>query len=713
MDEDDLELLGEFLLESHEGLDQLDADLVALEQEPGSRELLSSIFRTIHTIKGTSGFLALNRLEALTHAGENLLSRLRDGELELTSHRAGVLLRLVDTVRALLALIETSHTDVGDVEVDPVVAAVVAATEDDVETVVETVVPVDELPTVDPAAAVVEENETGDARRSSVVDNSVRVDVDLLDRLVQLVGELVLTRNQILQKLDRVDDVDLTRAAQRLNLVASELQEGVMRTRMQPIGQVWGKMPRIVRDLAHQLGRQVDLEMSGHDTELDRSLLEAVRGPLTHLVRNALDHGLESPHDRVAAGKPATGRLLLRAYHESGQVVVEISDDGRGIDLDKVAAIAVDRGVVGREQLRLMEPREVQDLIFRPGFSTASEVTNVSGRGVGMDVVRTNIERIGGSVDLTSVPGQGTTCRVRIPLTLAIIPALLVGEGAESYAIPQANLVELVRVETSELAGSVEVLAGAPVLRLRGDLLPLVSLGETLGVPRPVTEAVTVVVVQAEDVRFGLSVEEVHDTQEIVVKPIGRQLKGLGVYAGATIMGDGRVSLILDVAGLARANGVEANAATTRTEQVATTADPTHSLLVVEAAPGRRAALPLGEISRLEEIDRGTLEWSGDREVVQYRGGILPLVRLGRLIGLAPDDDPTSTTLPVVVREHEGARVGIVIDRVVDVAETVVELTDVGRRPGVRGSAIVNGHVTDLVDLEELVALGATAGAVS
>ena len=734
---EDAEIVQEFLVESHENLDQLDRDLVELEQRPGDRALLSSIFRAIHTIKGTSGFLAFHRLETLTHVGENLLSRLRDGELSMTETTAEVLLRMVDTVRALLDVIERTATDEGPVDVEPVVEAIVAVLEGDEDVpgftehdpaadvrlvhadevgadavtetvaapVVEPVVgPVVE-PVVEPVApvALVEEVEEEAAPgKRSVVDSSVRVDVELLDSLVQLVGELVLTRNQILQRVDTLADADLQRATQRLNLVASELQEGVMKTRMQPIGQVWAKMPRIVRDLAHQLGRKVDLQMDGHDTELDRSLLEALKGPLTHLVRNALDHGIETPDERLAQGKPAEGRLVLRAYHESGQVVVEIADDGKGIDVDRVGAIAVERGVVTADELRRMDPREVQGLIFRPGFSTAAEVTNVSGRGVGMDVVRTNIERIGGSVDINSQKGQGTTCRVRIPLTLAIIPALLVGEAGESYAIPQANLVELVRLEGEELARSVEHLAGAPVLRLRGHLLPLVSLAGALDVDAAGEDTLTIVVLQADDIRFGLTVREVHDTQEIVVKPIGRQLKGLAIYAGATIMGDGRVSLILDVAGLAQAHGIDASAG--HTAEVKAVADDVSALLVLEACPGRRAALPLQEISRLEEFSLAQVERSGLSEVVQYRDGILPLVRLAPAIGLH-EEVAERDQLSVIVHESGDRRVGIVIDRVLDVVETTVARSDVGRRPGVLGSAVVQDHVTDLVDLDAVVAL--------
>ncbi|HWJ81076.1 MAG TPA: chemotaxis protein CheA [Nocardioides sp.] len=743
--DDDAEIIAEFLVESHENLDQLDRDLVELEQQPGSRELLSSIFRTIHTIKGTSGFLAFGRLEQLTHVGETLLSRLRDGEQEMTLEVTEALLRMVDTVRGLLDSIEQTASDTDpSVDVAPVVevierllaedrapalatadvatAAALHGTGGDAtdpttspggQPAVPSVPDTSEAPAepgwdgVDRRVAQTEPGEGWDGtERRTVVDATVRVDVDLLDNLVQLVGELVLTRNQIMQRTDGGADVELGRASQRLDLVASELQESVMKTRMQPIGQVWSKMPRVVRDLSHQLGRDVELVMEGHETELDRSLLEAVKDPLTHLVRNALDHGIEPPDVREAQGKPRKGTLVLRAFHESGQVVVEIGDDGKGIDPERIAAVALDRGVVTREQLARMDTREVLGLIFRPGFSTAEAVSNISGRGVGMDVVRTNIERIGGSVDVQSEIGRGTTCRVRIPLTLAIIPALVVGEGGERYAIPQANLVELVRIEGDDLARDVERLAGAPVLRLRGRLLPLVHLAEALGDSEPATDALTVVVLQSDDIRFGLCVGEVHDTQEIVVKPIGRQLKGLTMYAGATIMGDGRVALILDVPGLAQAQGIDASVAEASEAKTDSDSDAT-ALLVLEVGGGRRAALPLAAVARLEEFPVDRIERSGSAEVVQYRDGILPLVRLAPAIGLS-DTSGSDEQVSVVVHDvAEGDRlrsVGIVIDKVLDVVETAVVRSDVGRRAGVTGSAVVQDRVTDLVDLPAVVA---------
>jgi two-component system chemotaxis sensor kinase CheA len=762
--DEDAEILAEFLVESHENLDQLDRDLVGLEADPESRDLLSSIFRTIHTIKGTSGFLALHRLESLTHVGETLLSRLRDGEMPMSTSIADALLTMVDTVRALLDAIETQGSDAASTtDVDSVVALLTDALEGRLPAA-EPAGPAESAPqpeapqapalsaeefvptadalglTLQPVASgqdlMVEDPEevtgqpvpastsTGDADvqestdhttglstepggdTSRLIDSSVRVDVELLDGLVQLVGELVLTRNQILQRTEGSGDTELVRAVQRLDLVASELQESVMKTRMQPIGQVWSKMPRVVRDLASQLGRRVNLEMEGHDTELDRSLLEALKGPLTHLVRNSLDHGIEPPEARAKAGKPAEGKLQLRAYHESGQVIVEISDDGKGIDPALIGQVAVSRGVLSSDALARMDSKEILDLIFRPGFSTASEVTNVSGRGVGMDVVRTNIERIGGSVDMVSTVGEGTTCRVRIPLTLAIIPALVVGEGEDRYAIPQANLVELVRLEGEDLSRSVEQIGESPVLRLRGHLLPLVQLGDVLGSGPSGSDALTVVVVQANDLRFGLCVEHVHDTQEIVVKPIGRQLKPVPLYAGATIMGDGRVSLILDVGGIAQAAGVELSATDAPADSQSTRSDDESALLVLEVSGGRRAALPLTAVSRLEEFPIEQVELSGQTEVVQYRDGILPLIRLAPAIGLS-ESASERETLSVIVHEENQARVGIIVDRVVDVVATELDKSQVGVRYGVLGSAVISDKVTDLVDLAAVVGIGA------
>jgi two-component system chemotaxis sensor kinase CheA len=715
------EIVQEFVVESHENLDQLDRDLVALEQTPGSRDLLSSIFRTIHTIKGTSGFLAFGRLESVAHVGENLLSRLRDGVQQMTPETTDVLLAMVDTIRDLLEKIERTGAE-GDVPVEHVVARVTACIEGTsapapapVEAVAPTAQvtavvaePATEAPAAPaatiPAAAAAVEAETGEVpARRSATETSIRVDVDLLDSLMRLVGELVLTRNQVVRTAASQSDVALVRATQRLNLITTELQENVMKTRMQPIDHIWAKLPRVVRDLSLQLGKQVTLEMHGKETELDRTLLEAVKDPLTHLVRNAVDHGVEEPETRVAAGKPAGGVLGLRAYHEGGHVVVEVTDDGAGIDPDRIGAVALKRGLVTKDQLDRMRRDEILDLLFRAGFSTKTEVTNVSGRGVGMDVVRTNIEKIGGTVDVESTIGKGTTWRLTIPLTLAIVQALTVECAGERYAIPQVAVHELVSVDTS--GPGVEYVAGAPVYRLRGRLLPLVRMDDALGVGGGATDGpVFLAVVQADGRRFGMVVDRVLNTEEIVVKPLSSRLKGAGVYAGATILGDGRVALILDVQALARRTQLAADAVAAVEaeieENTTTTATDTVRLLVASVGD-RRVAVPLDSVTRLEDFPLDAVEHVGHREVVQYRGEIMPLVRLGRLLGSY--DEAQGESLPVVVYSERGRSVALAVDRIVDIIDGNVDARSDLDDSGLIGSAVIQKKVTEMLDVRQAI----------
>jgi two-component system chemotaxis sensor kinase CheA len=802
-DELEDEIVQEFLVESYENLDQLDRDLVALEQSPSSRELLGSIFRTIHTIKGTSGFLAFGRLEKVAHAGENLLAKLRDGVFSMTPETTDALLRMVDQVRGLLTNIEHERSE-GDVDVSGMVAELAAILEAkmaeaaaiksgsptatpapasavepvdavapvEVATPVEvaaqaqaptvqakpapaprrsrakaakpaaaatipTSAPAAGTPTAPPSVAVaaaavpsptkepaMSAAETATvpapadtaakpkppvpeiAQTSTVSDASIRVDVELLEQLVRMAGELVLARNQILQRASAVKDEELARACHRLNLVASELQEGVMRTRMQPIDHVWSKLPRVVRDLGSQLGRNVRLEMEGGDTELDRTLLEAVKDPLTHLVRNAIDHGIEKPEDRVAAGKSAAGTLKLRAAHEGGQVLVEVSDDGKGIDPAVIGPKAVEKGIITAGRLELMSPTEILQLVFIAGFSTAATVTNVSGRGVGMDVVRTNIERIGGSIDVESVPGKGTIWRLRIPLTLAIVPALTVECAGQRFAIPQVNLLELVSLDASRSATSVEHVGGAEVYRLRGSLLPLVRLEDALSLDRaahPVGDVV-VAVLDADGRRFGLVIDKVLDTEEIVVKPLSTTLKEIGSFAGATILGDGAVSLILDVQNIARkrlrAEGKGDTAANSQTaDQAGTGTD--RQLLVVALGDDRRLAVPLDVVTRLEEFPVSTIERVGRREVVRYRGAILPLIRLSDHLGTGYQHEGDS--IPGVVYSAHGRSVALAVGQVIDiVTESAIVHSDV-EDFGLVGSAVIRDRVTEMLDVRAAI----------
>ncbi len=857
MDEFD-EIVREFLVESYENLDQLDRDLVALEQEPDAHPLLQSIFRTIHTIKGTSGFLAFGKLEVLTHAGEGLLARLRDGGLRLTQERTTGLLELVDAVRSILASIEATgvendrdytglvarltalQTSAPETELASATATAAtrtrstraraqaqassapgpssaasspetahagpssepaaagsttakssarprrrasdrqapAATPSTTEASDQPAAQVAKhdvkaaraarkASTSEPAAAAsppqnvpllgellqqqadinpedvavaMLEQQLGDERPlgeilvdhgqatpeqvrealalqaaaqsdarvgGSVSESTLRVDVNLLDTLMRLVGEFVLTRNQIVATAAARADTGMQRSSQRLNLLVSELQAGVMKTRMQPIDNVWNKLPRLVRDVSVACGREVRLVLEGRDTELDKTILEAIKDPLTHVVRNAIDHGIESPEVRVAAGKPAEGTLTMRAFHEGGQVNIEISDDGAGIDPARIATKAIERGLATVEQLREMPSREIVNLIFVPGFSTATKVTNVSGRGVGMDVVRTNVEKIGGTVDISSDPGLGTTLKIKIPLTLAIIPALTVECAGERYAVPQVSLDELLCLEGEQARAGVEYLSGAPVFRLRGTLIPLVWLDHVLDLTAAphVDESVYILVLQADGRRFGLVVDRVLNTEEIVVKPLSRQLKGIGTYAGATILGDGRVALILDVRALARRAHVvrESDSAMDRDRQLADAPviEGPEPLLVV-AVGDRRLGVPLSMVTRLEEISLDRVEHVGQREVVQYRGQLLPLGRLSTMLGEQALAD-TGAQLKVIVYTQGRRSVGLVVDAVVDIAtEAPASRGDV-EAFGVSGVVVVQDLVTELLDMEQAI----------
>jgi two-component system chemotaxis sensor kinase CheA len=724
------DIVSEFLVESLENLDQLDRDLVALEQEPDSRALLASIFRTIHTIKGTSGFLAFSRLEELTHVGENLLARLRDGQMRMGPAAANALLNMVDTVRALLASIEVSGSE-GDVDVLGAVAAVRQVLEGDAGSaaepaaaqpveppvaerlaqptagarpalVEESVAEAPQAMPAEPRAAALSPSEDTTSRRS-VAESSIRVDVDLLDSLMRLVGELVLTRNQVVRQSSLNGNMDLLRASQRLNLIATELQEGVMKTRMQPIDQLWSKLPRVVRDLGVQCGKNVTLEMFGRETELDRTLLEAVKDPLTHLVRNSVDHGIEPPGTRIANGKPAQGKLTLRSFHEGGQVVVEVSDDGAGIDPAKVGASAVAKGLITAEQLAAMSPADALQLIFRPGFSTAAHITNVSGRGVGMDVVKTNIDSIGGTIEVESECGLGTTCRLRIPLTLAIVPALTVDCEQETYAIPQVNLLELVALSSAS-AQLIETVGGVEVYRLRGQLLPLVRLRKLMHQPGSAVDSDGVIaVLQSEGRRFGLVVDRVVNTEEIVVKPLSRLIKGIGVFSGATILGDGRVALILDVQCIAR-TALKAEAA--ERMSLADKGDDLQAgdeerMLVVSIGPGRQVGIPLETVTRLEVVRVAEIEHVGHREVIRRKSEILPLIRLDQLLGGYGSEDGES--LPIIVYTSEGRSVAMAVQEILDIVDASTAAQSDLEDSGVLGAVIIKDRVTELLDVRSAI----------
>ncbi|HWW85805.1 MAG TPA: chemotaxis protein CheA [Vicinamibacterales bacterium] len=778
----------QFLEECSENLDALDRTLVELEKDPGDRDKLASIFRTVHTIKGTSGFFGFSILGGLAHDGEDLLSRVRDGKRAFTPDIASALLELVDATRRILANIDKSGTE-GDERYTALGARLISLCEPSpapagsTSLIEEPAILVNAPPPPTPAqptlpqpaprqAAALEPTATEPADHSkaamkhafellerrrleresaSTADepagkaagaspsepdhakNNVRVDVARLDKLMDLVGELVLARNQILALADSQRDTKGANAFQRLNLVTTELQEGIMKARLQPIETIWGRFPRVVRDLASLFDKKVRLELQGSDTELDRTIIEAIRDPLTHLVRNCVDHGIEAPVYRAAKGKDPEGRLLLRAFHEGGQVVIEISDDGAGIDVEVLKRKAVDLGLITAEQAHELDERAAMNLIFLAGFSTAERVTDISGRGVGMDVVKTNIEKIGGAVEIESALGEGTTLRITIPLTLTIIPALTVAANRQRYAIPRDSVVELVRLETGKPGLGIEMVHGSPVYRLRGSLLPVVYLKDVLGgshTDLADDTVVNLVVTRAAHHKFGLVVDEVSDSGEIVVKPLGRelkQLKGLSAFAGATIMGDGRVALILDVVGLARRAQILSRAGARKladTEPVPQQpAEQRERLLLFTAHGHRRMAIPLSHVTRLEEFPRSSVEWTGNSEVVQYQGQILPLIDLNALSarvawgadhsgestqipspGSLPQARSADGKIPVIVSSRQGLpAAGVKVERILDIVEEPLSIGRQAERKGSLGTAIIQGRVTEVLDLAEIL----------
>jgi len=682
------DLTKEFIAESQEGLDRMERCLTELEARPDDDALVGEIFRAVHTIKGTTGFLGFDRLEKLAHAGEHLLGSLRDGRLTPTSELISGLLRLMDGLRAILTLIEetgSEGTRVGDEDSELIaeLAALNGATpvsKVEAESVSLKKVGEDAASATAPAAA--------SAASNGASEKTLRIDVDVLNRMMNLVGELVLTRNQMLQS--GMEAANFPELARRLDSVTADLRETVMQARMQPMGNLFGKFPRMVRDLSRTCGREVRIEFSGQETGLDKSLLEAIKDPLTHAVRNAVDHGIEAPTDRVLAGKSAEGCVRLRAFHQSGSVVIEVTDDGAGISIERVLAKAVERNLVTAEQAAAMSEREALQLIFLPGFSTAAAVTTVSGRGVGMDVVRANVEKVGGSVEVESRMGLGTTLRMRVPLTLAIVPALVVRSGGQSFALPQSALVELVYVPRREAETAVERIGASELYRLRERLLPMVWLDKLLGLEgRGVKEVhgFYMVVMEAEGCRYGLVVDDLLAPEEIVVKPLSTALREIGLFSGATVLGNGTLALIMDVAATASRAGVkpveetgEANAV----EEKAQEADV--PFLIFEDRARERTALPLGVVERIESVPVRKIEYAGGRPLLQYRGELLPLIDDGHVLSEleagTPGEDVLATVL-ICSRAGAGGRdradrTGIVVRKVLDVAAGAVLGKDEG-----------------------------------
>ncbi len=752
------DLLSEFLTETNENLAVLDVELVKLEQNPNDPGLLSNIFRLVHTIKGTCGFLGLPRLESVAHAAENVLGKFRDGELHVSPYAVSLILESLDTIKGILSVLEQTEAEPPGGDQDlidrlnamaegrelpkaggaaapaPVAAEPPPANDpDELFTPVpahltHTLAPVSPPPPppptpapvvkAEPPAPVVEaaapppppppppraeaqDDVRGESKESALAQQTIRVHVDLLENLMTMVSELVLTRNQLLQILRSQKDSEFAAPLQRLNHVTSELQEGVMKTRMQPIGNAWAKLPRLVRDLSHELHKKIELQMLGAETELDRQVLELIKDPLTHMVRNSGDHGLEIPAERLAAGKSETGRITLNAFHEGGHIIIEISDDGKGLALAKIKAKIIQNGLATESELAQMSDQQIQQFIFKPGFSTAAKVTSVSGRGVGMDVVKTNIEKIGGTIEMRSVEGRGTTFTIKIPLTLAIVSALIVECASERFAVPQISVIELVRA-ASDSEHKIERINGAPVLRLRNRLLPLVSLQNLLKLGKAEDDdkrETFIVVSQVGNYTFGIIVDRVFDTEEIVVKPVAPILRHIELFSGNTILGDGSVIMILDPNGIATASGSmggTADNAQTSAQEVAKSArreDDKMALLLFSAGEGGPKAVPLSLVARLEDVDLNLVELSNGEPVVQYRGKLMPLVPIDPNWKIVRDKRQ-----PVVVFADGDRSMGLVVDEIVDIVEDRLQVELGTERQGFLGSAIIANKATDVID---------------
>jgi two-component system chemotaxis sensor kinase CheA len=720
------DLLPEFLTETNEALAELDLALVKLERTPDDKGTLSLIFRMVHTIKGTCGFLGLPRLEHVAHAAENVLGKVRDGELVATPDVINLVLAALDRIKLIVAgLGATGSEPAGDDS--GIISALDRALDGDFAAT--SAAKADAKPATDahdapPAAEAPAESQAG--------PQTIRVTVDLLEDLMTLVGELVLTRNQLLQLSRAQGTTAFSAPLQRLSHITSDLQEGVMKTRMQPIGNAWNKLPRLVRDLAQETSKKIALDMRGQDTELDRQVLELMRDPLTHMVRNSADHGLETPEERRAAGKPETGRIMLNAYHEGGHILIEVADDGRGLDVARIREKALSKGLATEAELASMTETQIRAFIFRAGFSTAAAITAISGRGVGMDVVRSNIERIGGTIELASTFGSGSCFTIKIPLTLAIVSALIVSASGERFAIPQISVMELVRVgkENSGATGedgkdkaggmAIEHIGETPVLRLRDRLLPLISLGPLLQMERAgaMPETMTVVVTSVGSGLLGIVVDEVFDTEEIVVKPVAPILRHVTMFSGNTILGDGSVIMILDPNGVARSAGVASRSSSASGEAAKTGSgsDEQVALLLFRAGNDTTPlAVPLSLVARLEDIPVSKIESSASGYVTQYRGRLMPLiamdeggVQLGRRAEAADagaPPDAAEPTQPVLVFADGDRSMGLMVDEIVDVVHDRLRIEIGGTRPGLLGTAVIAGQAADVLDTSHWLTL--------
>ena len=758
------DILKEFITETKEGLENIDHDLISYEAAPDNRPLLDKIFRSIHTIKGGSGFLNLGKVESVAHYAENILSKIRDGKLKLVSATMNVLLESIDALKAIITSLESTETEgdadykglvvklktiVEEVDAAPASAAASAASaQKEVDALVKNIkasvaaegkkaadaqpaetakkAEVQEKPPAEKAASAHAETVAhGDAQQKGKADDSksvakheatvgesnIRVQVNLLDKLVNLVGELVLARNQIVQSAGKLEDSTLNSVTQGLSMITTELQENMLKTRMQPIGNIFNKFPRIVRDLAQSFQKEITLKTQGQDTELDKAILEGISDPLTHIIRNSIDHGIESPKERIQKGKNPSGTLLIHAYHEGGNVIILISDDGAGINPEKIKRKALEKGVLTQKELDTMSQRDIINIVFRPGFSTAEKVTNISGRGVGMDVVKTNVEKIGGSIDIQSEVDRGTTMKLKIPLTLAIVQALIVWVDEHRFAIPQVNLIELVRLEGVEQMRQISNVHGLKVYRLRDKLLPLVDLRAVLNLPskekkQAENDIVNIVVLAAAETRFGIIVDKIHDTEEIVVKPVSKHLKHLECYSGATIMGDGKAVLILDAIGLARAFEMEIEGAGKKLPVGGNGSSAemmeANEMLIFSISKKEQLAIPVPLVSRIEKIEPSKIEKFGNSEVLQYYGKLLPIIRLENYLNITKPEKEQEEFFVIVLQMEK--IIGFVVADIIDAVDVGKQIdTTAIIQDGILGTTLANGRTTLIIDTYKII----------
>ena len=687
------ELLNDFLVETGEHIDAATQQLVLFESNPNDFSIVASIFRLVHTIKGTCGFLGLGRLEKLAHAAEALIGRLRDGA-PATRETVTLVLAAVDRIKFILAELEKTAAEPAGNDIDLIGAlqgemgADAAACDVPPEAAVPSAVAPAPLPEQQPNAAAAPVTKRAE---------TIRVTVGSIERIMVLVSELVLTRNQLIELTRRQDDDTVKAPLQRLSTLTSDLQDAVMRARMQPVSRLFSTLPRLARELAAECKKKLHIITDGGDTELDRQLIEVVRDPLTHMLRNCADHGIEPPDVRVALGKAETGTIHVKASHEAGYITIDVMDDGRGLDAERIRQRAVKNGLVTAADAAAMPDDAVYRFVMSPSFSTATEVTSISGRGVGMDVVRDNIESVGGSVSISTTLGKGTRFSMKIPLTLAIAPALIVNIAGRRFALPQHSVVEAVGVGPgSEYA--TEMVQGSLILRLRDDVLPLANLRDLLSLgagAADVPASGLAVVMRVGALAFGILVDGVSDVQEIVVKPLGASLAHLDVYSGHTILGDGSVVLILDPAGIASGLGLEQTSeygGSGGAEGYTQAAEMTR-LIMFRAGGGLRKAIPLSLIGRIEIVAATAIEHSGPDLVMQHQGHIMPVLRFG------PQQDPDATEFPVLVLSIGGESMGLVVDEIIDIVEDCLDVEIAGGDPGVIGTARLRDAIVEIVDV--------------